>query len=89
MMILTETAALDRMLEPITEIFTPDVARGIAEMRADPELQTRLDELAAKSNQGQLTEAERQEYAAYIDAIDFVGILQAKARTVLARTTPA
>ncbi len=87
MVILTEPTALDRLLEPVTEIFTPDVARGIADMRTDAELQGRLDELAVKANQGRLTEAERQEYAAYVDAIDFVGILQTKARAVLARST--
>lgn len=82
----TESAALDRMLEPVTGILTPEVARGIVEMRADPQLQARLDELASKANRGQLTESERNEYKDYVDAIDFIGIFQAKARTVLART---
>ena len=85
----TETAALDRALEPVTDILTPEVAKGIADMRADPQLQARLDELGLKANQGQLTEAERQEYQDYVDAIDFIGIFQAKARAVLARTTSA
>jgi hypothetical protein len=89
MVTLTETTALDRMLDPVAEILTPDVARRIAELRADPELQTRLDELATMANQGRLTEADRREYAAIVDAIDFVGILQAKARAVLDRTTSA
>lgn len=85
----TESAALDRVLEPVADILTPEVAQGIADMRADPQLQARLDELASKANQGQLTESERQEYKDYVDAIDFIGIFQAKARAVLARTTPA
>lgn len=80
----TESAALDRMLEPVAG--TPEVARGIVEMRADPQLQARLDELASKANHGQLTESERKEYEDYVDAIDFIGIFHAKARTVLART---
>lgn len=84
---ITETAALDRVLEPVTEILTPEVAKGIADMRADPQLQARLDELATKANQGRLSEAERQEYRDYVDAIDFIGIFQAKARAFLARTT--
>ena len=85
----TESAALDRILEPVADILTPEVARGIVEMRADPQLQARLDELASKANDGQLTEAEQQEYEDYVDAIDFIGIFQAKARAVLARTTSA
>ena len=86
---LTETAALDRLLEPVTDILTPEVAKGIADMHADPQLQARLDELATKSIEGQLTEAERQEYQDYVDAIDFIGIFQAKARAVLTRPASA
>ena len=86
---LTETAALDRVLEPVTDILTPEVAQGIADMHADPQLQARLDELATKSIEGQLTEAERQEYQDYVDAIDFIGIFQAKARAVLSRPASA
>lgn len=85
----SESAILDRVLDPVTEILTPAVAHGIADMRADSEVQARLDELAAKANQGQLTETERREYRDYIEAMDFVGILQSKARVVLARSPSA
>ena len=44
-----------------------------------------IEELATKCNEGELTEAERREYGAYVDAIDLIGLLQAKARVVLAR----
>jgi hypothetical protein len=81
-----ETAILDRVLEPVTHILTPSVAREIVELRADPSVQARLDDLAAKSNQGRLSEAERREYRDYVEALDFVGILQAVARTTLARS---
>jgi hypothetical protein len=84
-----ETAVLDRMLDPVTEILTPSVALGIAEMRADPQMQGRLDELALKANRGLLSDDEAREYRDYVEAIDFIGILQAKARAVLARTTSA
>ena len=84
----TESTALDRLLEPFADILTAEVARGMVDMRADPQLQARLDKLASKANDGQLTDAERQEYEDYVDAIDFIGIFQAKARAVLARTTP-
>jgi hypothetical protein len=84
-----DTAVLDRMLEPVTAILTPAVALGLAEMRAEPQLQARLDELAMKATQGLLTDAEAREYRDYVEAIDFIGILQMKARAVLARTTSA
>jgi hypothetical protein len=81
---ITESAILDKMLEPVTRCFTPAVAKQIAELRADQVTQARIDELAAKCNEGALTEAEQREYRAYIDAIDLIGILQAKARGLLA-----
>jgi hypothetical protein len=81
---MTEDAILDKMLEPIARCLTPAVAQQIVELRADPTTQARIDELAAKSNEGELTETEQQEYAAYVEAIDLVGILQAKARAILA-----
>lgn len=79
-----EGAALDEVLEPVARCFTPDVARRIAELRAAPALQTRLDELASKANEGDLTEQEREQYEAYVEAMDVISILQAKARKILA-----
>jgi hypothetical protein len=83
-----ETAVLDRVLDPVTEILTPPVALGIANMRADSQLQARLDELADKANDGRLSEEEQREYRDYIDAIDLLGVLQSKARQALARSQP-
>jgi hypothetical protein len=76
---------LDRIFDPLEEVLTPDSARRIVAWRADETTQRRLDELGDKCNEGQLTAAEREEYEAYVRAIDFIGILQAKARAVLQR----
>ena len=35
-----ENSALDRVLEPLIDILTPEVAQGIVDMRADPQLQS-------------------------------------------------
>ena len=43
-----------------------------------------MDELAEKSTEGTLTEDERDKYETYVRAINFIGVLQAKARTVIA-----
>jgi hypothetical protein len=43
---------LDRFLDPVAERLTPDVARRIIDLRLDPSLRARLDELAAKANLG-------------------------------------
>ena len=75
---------LDRLLDPFAKCLTIDVARRFVELRADPETQACIDELAAKANEGTLSPAERAEYEGYVEAIDIVSILQAKARKVLA-----
>jgi hypothetical protein len=79
-----ESSVLDEVLEPVANCFTPEVARRIAALRASTTLQARLDELARKANEGQLTDADREKYEAYVEAIDLIGILQAKARRILA-----
>jgi len=71
------------VLDPVVECFTPSVAREIAVLRANPSLQNRLDTLAEKANEGTLTETEGSEYETYAKAIDFISILQAKARNSL------
>jgi hypothetical protein len=45
---------------------------------------TRIDELAEKCNEGKLSEAEKDEYESYADAIRLIGNLQRRAKLVLA-----
>lgn len=79
----TVNNVLDRVLEPFTDCLTPEVAQRIADMRADPELQSRLDLLADKANEGSLSPEERGEYDKYLSAFHFITILQAKARRLV------
>jgi len=80
-----ETLTLDRLLDPVTRCLTPEVARRLVELRADPELQSRVDMLADKNTEGQLTPEEREEYETYVWTSRFIAILQAKARRLLAQ----
>jgi hypothetical protein len=77
-----QTDVLDRVLDPFTDCLTPEVARRIADLRADAEMQARVDELASKANEGRLSERERAEYDTYRSAFHFITILQAKARSL-------
>jgi hypothetical protein len=79
----TQTEVLDRVLDPFAHCLTPEVARRIADLRADAEVQARLDELAGKANEGGLTRGEQVEYDTYRSAFHFITILQAKARSFL------
>ncbi len=76
---------LSQLLEPVSQMMPVGFARELAALRATPDVQARIDELADKCNDGRLTDAERAEYDAYVDAIDVISILQAKARDALAR----
>jgi hypothetical protein len=73
----------DRMLQPLTACLTPDVARRIVEARLDAETQSMIDELARRANRGTLTEEEREKYAEFVEYIDLIGIIKAKARVML------
>lgn len=81
---IQETVTLDRLLDPVTRCLTPEVARQLVDLRADPELQARVDMLADKCTEGQLSVEEREEYETYVRFSRFIAILQAKARKLLA-----
>lgn len=51
------------------QLVLPETAEALIGFRPDPELQERIDELAGKSTEGQLTEAEKSEYAGYVGRI--------------------
>jgi hypothetical protein len=81
----TKAPVLDRLLDPLVHSLTPKAARALVDFRADPATQACIGELAGKCNEGQLTPAERAEYEAYVRVLDFIAILQSKARRLLAR----
>ncbi len=76
---------LDRLLEPLTDILTPEVASALVGLRADAELQAHIDELRRKANEGTLTAVEDAEYKDFVEAVDLISIIQAKARQFLAK----
>jgi uncharacterized protein YnzC (UPF0291/DUF896 family) len=67
----------------VLRIVLPEKAEAILRFRAAPELQARIEELAGKSTEGQLTETERAEYAGYVRANKFIAILQRQARQLI------
>jgi hypothetical protein len=76
---------LDKMLEPVTNAFSRDVAQALVNIRASEAEQARIADLAGKCNEGLLTPAEEAEYESYVQAADMISVLQAKARLWLAR----
>jgi hypothetical protein len=75
----SESLAFDRGVRPILEIVLPGKADAIISFRANPALQARIEVLAQKSTEGELTEDERSEYTGYVRANKFVAILKRQA----------
>ena len=78
-----DTAAFERGTDPILQFFTVEQAREIVNYKGDAKLRRRIEELAGKGNEGELTDAERAEYQGYARANKFIALLQAKARKLL------
>ena len=81
---MSNSQVLDRLLDPVRDILTPDVAQAIVDWRADAATQEHIEDLAERHHEGQLTPEELAEYEALVHAVDLIGVLRAKARTVLA-----
>ena len=80
------TAILERVLDPVADCLTPEVARRLLDLKPDPGLQAPLEQLAVKSTAGELSPQERAEYEEYVEAMDIVAIFQARARTLVEST---
>jgi hypothetical protein len=78
------SAVLDKLFDPVEKCLTPEVAKRLVGVRAPADVQQRLDELADKCSAGTLRPDEQSEYETYVRTINFIGVLQSKARALLA-----
>jgi hypothetical protein len=78
-----ETTAFDRAVRPLLQLVLPDKSEAVLNYRPDPALQARIDALAEKSTQGELTEDERAEYEGYVRANKFIAVLRRQTRRLL------
>jgi hypothetical protein len=79
----TATDLLTTYLEPLAEDLTLQQAKKILSIKPTDRLINRVEELAERANLGTLSEQERAEYEYYIDVDDAIGLLKAKARSIL------
>ncbi len=77
------TRGIERLLASVGDCLTPEVAERLVALRAEPDVQARIDELADLANHGRLTQDEREEYEAYVRTITFISLLQARAKRLL------
>lgn len=76
--------ALDHLVAPLADCLTPESARRLLALKADPRLQAHVDDLAERHSRGVLTPEEQAEYGCYVSFSTFVAILKSKARQLLA-----
>jgi len=81
-------ALLDRLLNSVTECFTPETARALVELRQDERVRRRMEELGVKASESRLTTEEAREYQTLIEAGDLIATLQLKARRRLSTGNP-
>lgn len=72
--------AFKRALAPVFTAIDAPTAQAVAKYRGEPCLQSRVDQLARKANEGELTDAEVAEFRAYGRANRFLAITQAFAQ---------
>ncbi|MFN0165909.1 MAG: hypothetical protein ACKV22_05705 [Bryobacteraceae bacterium] len=77
---MTDATVLDELLDPLSRCLDTESARRVVELRVPLIFQERIDILAEGANEGLLTDDERTEYEALINAADFISILKLKAR---------
>ena len=75
---------LDQLVAPLGNCLTPESARRLLAVKADPKLQARVHDLAGRHSRGVLTPEEQAEYGGYVYFDTFVAILKSKARQLLA-----
>jgi len=77
---MSVASRLDGLLETLSRCLDPESARRVVDFQVDRPVQERIDGLAERANEGTLSDSERSEYEALINAADFISILKLKAR---------
>ena len=84
MSVTPEAMAFDRGVGPLLRLLLLDKADAVLSFRPEAALSERIEELAAKSTEGELSAEERAEYEGYVRANNFIAILRRQARRLLA-----
>lgn len=84
-----ESSAFDQAVAPVLRQFVPNgLPSHEVKFSADPAIMARIEELASKSTEGELTEQERDEYHGYVRANKFIATLRRQIRRVLNSPAP-
>jgi hypothetical protein len=88
-MINGEMTAFERLVRPLSQNLTVELARALIGVQADAETQSRYDELGDKRTEGRLAPAELAELESMVRANTLLGVLKTEAHALLARVKPS
>ncbi len=72
--------AFQRGISPLLQLLLPGREDAVLSIQTDHLLRGRIEELAAKNTEGNLSPEEREEYTGYVRANKFVAILRREAK---------
>lgn len=78
------TTSLDELFDTVGECLTVDTASKLTNLLLPNAIQQKLDDWADRNSLGQLDDDERKQYEAMLRALNFIAVLQAKARRIVA-----
>ena len=73
---------ISQLFEDVGNCLTAETAERLNRFRVNAALQQQLDEWADKSLRGTLNDEERSQYEATLRGLNFLAVLQAKARRI-------
>jgi hypothetical protein len=76
---MSAQAAFHRGVVPLLQLLLPGKEDAILSSAPDEELRERIEQLASKSTEGELTADEHAEYEGYVRANKFVAVLRLEA----------
>lgn len=78
---MSTKSAFRHAVNPVLQLLLAGREEALLSMRPDQALQERIEILASKCTEDELTEDERAEYAGYVQANDFVAVLRREAQS--------
>jgi hypothetical protein len=78
--------AFQRGVSPLLQLLLPGKEDLIMSVMPDRSLRDRIDQLAGKSTEGELTDEERAEYEGYVRANKFIALMMREAKRFKAQS---
>ena len=81
---MAPSTTIDKLFDSVGECLTVDTASRLTRLSLPESLQQQLDDWADRNSSGQLADDERRHYKAILRTLNFIGVLQAKVRRIVA-----